>query len=56
MIKEWSYGNKNRIVASNKIHDYSSRSHSLFIITMEDFDEEENYRVRQAHFVDLAGS
>jgi len=49
-------GNKNRVVASNKIHDYSSRSHSIFIVSMEDQDEEQNYRVRQAFFVDLAGS
>lgn len=56
MVKEWTVGNKNRIVASNKIHDYSSRSHSIFIVTMEDEDEEKNYRIRQAYFVDLAGS
>lgn len=56
MVKEWTVGNKNRIVASNKIHDYSSRSHSIFIVTMEDQDEEKNYRIRQAYFVDLAGS
>lgn len=56
MMKAWNLGNKNRVVACNKIHDYSSRSHSIFIVTMEDKDELGNYRVRSAHFVDLAGS
>ena len=55
-MKAWNQGNKNRVVACNKIHDYSSRSHSIFIVTMEDKDEMDNYRVRSAHFVDLAGS
>lgn len=43
-------------MASNKIHDMSSRSHALFILTMADFDEQGNYRERQLTFVDLAGS
>lgn len=56
MLRAWTQGNKNRVVASNKIHDYSSRSHSIFIVRMEDEDEQHNYRVRNAYFVDLAGS
>lgn len=56
MIKEWHSALRNRVIANNKINDYSSRSHSIFIVTMEDYDEERNYRVRQAYFVDLAGS
>lgn len=56
MLNEWNLGNKNRVIACNKIHDYSSRSHTIFIVTMEDEDEEHNYRVRRAYFVDLAGS
>lgn len=34
----------------------SSRSHALFIITISDKDEDNNYRTRQMTFVDLAGS
>jgi len=56
MMQEWARGNKNRVIASNKIHDYSSRSHSIFIMDMEDQDEEGNCKRRQAYFVDLAGS
>lgn len=56
MLREWNHGNKNRVIACNKIHDFSSRSHTIFIVSMEDEDEEKNYRVRRAYFVDLAGS
>jgi hypothetical protein len=38
MMSEWSRGNKNRVIANNKIHDYSSRSHSIFLIDLEDVD------------------
>lgn len=34
----------------------SSRSHAIFTITLDDYDEHENYRTRQMTFVDLAGS
>jgi hypothetical protein len=56
MMSEWSRGNKNRVIANNKIHDYSSRSHSIFLIDLEDVDPEGNVKRRQAYFVDLAGS
>lgn len=56
MISIWKIGNKNRVIASNKIHEYSSRSHSIFIVRVEDTDEEGNFRMREAYFVDLAGS
>mgnify|MGYP002861779093 CR=1 FL=1 len=56
MEKIWKKGTKNRIVASNKIHDISSRSHALFFITISDRDEDGNVRHRQMTFVDLAGS
>lgn len=56
MIAIWKIGNKNRVIASNKIHDYSSRSHSIFIIRIEDTDKEGNCRMREGYFVDLAGS
>lgn len=56
MERIWKKGAKNRIVASNKIHDISSRSHALFFITISDKDEDSNPRYRQLTFVDLAGS
>jgi hypothetical protein len=34
LISEWKRGAKNRIVAQNKINDLSSRSHSIFTITL----------------------
>jgi hypothetical protein len=49
-------GIKNRITASNKVHDMSSRSHALFSIIINDKDEENHLRMRQMTFVDLAGS
>lgn len=39
MEKIFKRGIKNRTVASNRIHDYSSRSHALFIITLNDRDD-----------------
>lgn len=56
MISIWKIGNKNRVIASNKIHDFSSRSHSIFVVTIEDTDKDGNFRMREAYFVDLAGS
>ena len=49
-------GRQNRVVASNKVHDHSSRSHAIFVVTLEDKDQEDNYVSRQMFFVDLAGS
>lgn len=56
MEKLWRKGTKNRVVASNKIHDMSSRSHALFTMSIHDKDEDNNNRFRQMTFVDLAGS
>jgi hypothetical protein len=49
-------GAKNRVVAANKVHDMSSRSHALFTIIINDRDADDNIRMRQMTFVDLAGS
>jgi hypothetical protein len=38
MLREWNCGNKNRVIACNKIHDFSSRSHTIFMVSMEDED------------------
>jgi hypothetical protein len=56
MLREWSIGNKNRVIASNKVNEYSSRSHSVFAVRVDDKDEDGNFRSREAVFVDLAGS
>ena len=56
MERIWKRGTKKRIVASNTMHDLSSRSHSLFSIVLSDKDQEGNYRSREMTFVDLAGS
>lgn len=56
MERIWKKGTKNRIVASNKIHDLSSRSHALFFISLSDRDEFGTFRYRQLAFIDLAGS
>lgn len=56
MKRIWKKGSKNRVVASNKIHELSSRSHAIFTITLADHDENHNFRERQMIFVDLAGS
>ena len=52
----WKKGTKNRVVASTKIHELSSRSHAIFSISLSDNDENGNFRERQMIFVDLAGS
>lgn len=55
-------GNKNRSVGSTLMNATSSRSHSIFTITVETSDkniqngEAESYRVGKLHLVDLAGS
>ena len=54
-------GNKNRSVGSTLMNERSSRSHSIFSITIEtsevlDDDGKEHIRVGKLHLVDLAGS
>ena len=34
----WTLGKKNRVVTGNRMHEYSSRSHSIFILNIEDVD------------------
>lgn len=56
MEKLWKKGKRNRVIATNKVHDMSSRSHAIFVIHMNDKDSDGNTRERHISFVDLAGS
>ena len=53
-------GNKNRSVGSTNMNEQSSRSHAIFIITIEcslnDIGDEKKYKVGKLNLVDLAGS
>lgn len=49
-------GLKQRQVASTKMNDFSSRSHSIFTITLYKEQEGELFRVSKMNLVDLAGS
>lgn len=51
------YGNQNRVVASTDMNTYSSRSHSIFILRMEQTNTETGeHLLSSLHLVDLAGS
>jgi hypothetical protein len=60
MDKLMAFGNSNRSVGSTLMNAQSSRSHSIFTITVESSemgaDGEEHYRVGKLNLVDLAGS
>lgn len=60
MDKLMAFGNANRSVGSTLMNAQSSRSHSIFTITVESSelgaDGEEHYRVGKLNLVDLAGS
>ncbi|XP_062927044.1 kinesin-like protein KIF3C isoform X2 [Mobula hypostoma] len=53
-------GNQNRAVASTNMNEYSSRSHAIFVVTIEcselGLDGENHIRVGKLNLVDLAGS
>ncbi|KAI5612408.1 kinesin-like protein KIF3B isoform X1 [Silurus asotus] len=53
-------GNQNRSVGSTNMNEHSSRSHAIFVITIECSelgpDEENHIRVGKLNLVDLAGS
>ena len=60
MDKLMSVGNKNRSVGATEMNAQSSRSHSIFTITVEASevgpDGEEHVKAGKLHLVDLAGS
>ncbi|XP_075951618.1 kinesin-like protein KIF3B isoform X2 [Anarhichas minor] len=53
-------GNQNRSVGATNMNEHSSRSHAIFVITVEcselDVDGENHIRVGKLNLVDLAGS
>ncbi|RVE70293.1 hypothetical protein OJAV_G00062520 [Oryzias javanicus] len=53
-------GNQNRSVGATNMNEHSSRSHAIFVITVEcremGVDEENHIRVGKLNLVDLAGS
>ena len=60
MMKVFYEGNINRHTAATNMNEHSSRSHSVFTITVEssEMDEEGNSHIRvgKLNIVDLAGS
>ena len=60
MERLMTFGNKNRSVGATEMNARSSRSHSIFTITVEasekDSSGEDHIRVGKLHLVDLAGS
>lgn len=61
MQKCMDVGNSTRSVGSTLMNEQSSRSHSIFSITIESseptgIEGEEKYKVGKLHLVDLAGS
>ena len=54
----FNYGIKNKVVASHKLNNASSRSHTIFTICVESFDVKnpENLITSKLQLVDLAGS
>ncbi len=60
MDKLMAFGNKNRSVGATLMNEHSSRSHSIFTITIEAAekgeDGEERLRMGKLHLIDLAGS
>lgn len=55
-LKLLQKGLKNRQVATTKMNDFSSRSHTIFTITLYKEHEGEMFRVSKMNLVDLAGS
>ena len=51
-----SHGNTNKVVASTDVNTFSSRSHSIFIIRIEQTHSDGDHLVSSLYLVDLAGS
>ena len=54
----YKYGARNRVLACHNLNDFSSRSHSIFSVTIEsqDLRDPVNVTVSKLQLVDLAGS
>ena len=57
-LKLFKFGNTNKILASHNLNEFSSRSHSIFSLTIEtqDIKSHVNVTVSRLQLVDLAGS
>lgn len=57
-IKLFKFGSQNKVLASHNLNEFSSRSHSIFTITIESYDikQQHNVTVSRLQLVDLAGS
>lgn len=49
-------GNHNRATSSTQMNDTSSRSHSMFILTVTQKDVDGSLKIGKLYLVDLAGS
>lgn len=56
MMEVLAVGSRNRHVASTDMNEFSSRSHSIFIVTIQQRSKLGNCRVGTLYLVDLAGS
>eukprot|EP00727_Mastigamoeba_balamuthi_P008333 m51a1_g4121 hypothetical protein (654) ;mRNA; r:159367-162246 len=55
-LRIFNRGNQNRVIASTKVHRESSRSHAIFLVTVERFEQGSGItRFSQLYMVDLAG-
>ena len=57
-IKLFKFGSQNKILAAHNLNEFSSRSHSIFSLTIEtqDIKMQHNVTVSRLQLVDLAGS
>jgi len=57
-LKLFKFGSQNKILASHNLNEFSSRSHSIFSLTIETQDVKNlhNVTVSRLQLVDLAGS
>jgi hypothetical protein len=57
-LKLFKFGSQNKILASHNLNEFSSRSHSIFTLTIEiqDIMMKANVTVSRLQLVDLAGS
>ena len=57
-LKLFKFGSTNKVLASHNLNEFSSRSHSIFSLTIEtqDIKSQVNVTVSRLQLVDLAGS
>ena len=57
-VKLFKFGSQNKVLASHNLNEFSSRSHSIFSLTIESTDLKvgHNVTVSRLQLVDLAGS